>query len=64
MLSVKLKLVLVILLMQNSCCPFDFILAKRLLIESTHLLSPQSRQCEQTSASPATFINLDEQISC
>ena len=57
MLSVNLKVALVVLLMQKSCCPFDYALAKRLLIESTRAFSQQKAEC---GGFPGTALFIDE----
>jgi hypothetical protein len=60
-LSINLKIAVVVLLMQKSCCPFDFELAKHLLIKSTQVFSGQKGAC---SGGVTLFINPVEKISC
>jgi hypothetical protein len=63
MFSINLKIAVVVLLMQKSCCPFDFQLAKQLLIESTQVFARQERECKSPGGT-ALFINPAEKISC
>jgi hypothetical protein len=63
MLSVNVKLVVVVMLMQQSCSSMDFEYAKYLLVEATRRLMDQEDACQQSSGT-AIFINPVEKISC
>ena len=63
MFSVNFKIAVVVLLMQKSCCPFDFELAKQLLIGSAEVFSRQQRECKSPGGT-ALFVNPAEKISC
>ena len=63
MLGVNVKLVVVVMLMQQSCSSMDFEYAKYLLIEATRRFTDQEEKCQQSSGT-AIFINPVEKISC
>jgi hypothetical protein len=63
MLSLNVKFVVVIMLMQQSCSSLDFEFAKYLLKEATQRFMDQDDKCQQSSGT-AIFINPVEKISC